>query len=37
RKFGDFNDIINNISELFPAGEVDEFDIEGTNPDEYGK
>ncbi|CAF1031433.1 unnamed protein product [Brachionus calyciflorus] len=37
KKFGDFNDIINIISELFPAGEVDEFDIEGTNPDEYEK
>ncbi|CAF1029025.1 unnamed protein product [Brachionus calyciflorus] len=32
-----FNDKINNISELFPAGEVDEFDIEGTNLDEYEK
>ncbi|CAF0797011.1 unnamed protein product [Brachionus calyciflorus] len=37
KKFGDFNDIINNISELYPASEVDEFDIEGTKPDEYEK
>ena len=35
KKFGKFNDIINNISELFPPGEVEEFDIEGTSSDEY--